>query len=116
MVKCADNRAMYVLCYHPGYTFVEKLQAISTKFRKQQEEGDFPYNFLRHYYDVYCLLDEPYVIQFIGTEDYHLYKARRFRSENTDITTNEAFVVIIVLLAPMKKHTRIQSHSSTKTV
>lgn len=93
MVTLTDNRAMNVPCYHPGYTFVEKLQAISTKFRKQQEAGDFPSNFLRHYYDVYCLLEEPSVLQFISTEHYYAHKAKRFRSENPNITANEAFLL-----------------------
>lgn len=56
MVNIHDNRAKNVLCYHPGYTLVEKLQTISTKFRKQQTQGSFSENFMRHYYDVYCLL------------------------------------------------------------
>lgn len=55
-VEVIDNRAKRVKCYHPGYTLVEKLQTISTKFRKQQEAEEFSKNFLRHYYDVYCLL------------------------------------------------------------
>ncbi len=33
-VEVIDNRAIDVACYHLGYTFVEKLQTISTKFRK----------------------------------------------------------------------------------
>ena len=37
-VTCADNRAVDVPCYHPGYTLVEKLQTVSTKFRQQQLE------------------------------------------------------------------------------
>lgn len=90
-VELLDNRANGVLCYNPGYTLVEKLQTISTKFRKQQESGEFPVNFMRHYYDVYCLLDVPSVIEFIGSEEYKAHKARRFRSENPDITKNEAF-------------------------
>lgn len=55
-VDIADNRALATACYHPGYTLVEKLQTISTKFRKQRENNEFPANFLRHYYDVYALL------------------------------------------------------------
>lgn len=51
-----DNRAVDVLCYEPGYTFVEKLQTLSTKFRQQQASGEMPVNFMRHDYDVYCLL------------------------------------------------------------
>ncbi|MGZ3634218.1 MAG: nucleotidyl transferase AbiEii/AbiGii toxin family protein, partial [Parachlamydiaceae bacterium] len=58
-IPIRDNRAKNVLCYHPGYTLVEKLQTISTKFRKQQTQGIFSENFMRHYYDVYCLLKTP---------------------------------------------------------
>jgi hypothetical protein len=54
-VELIDNRALAVPCYEPGYTLVEKLQTISTKYRKQQETGQFPANFLRHYYDVLLL-------------------------------------------------------------
>ena len=32
-VEIIDNRAVDIACYHPGYTFVEKLQTIATKFR-----------------------------------------------------------------------------------
>ncbi|MFD2256875.1 nucleotidyl transferase AbiEii/AbiGii toxin family protein [Luteolibacter algae] len=92
-VEIIDNRANGVLCYNPGYTLVEKLQTISTKFRKQQESGEFPVNFMRHYYDVYCLLEVPSVIEFIGSDEYKAHKDRRFRSENPDITKNEAFLL-----------------------
>ena len=32
-ITITDNRAKGVACYDPGYTFVEKLQTVSTKFR-----------------------------------------------------------------------------------
>ena len=35
-VSIIDNRAVDVACYSPAYTFVEKLQTVSTKFRIQQ--------------------------------------------------------------------------------
>jgi hypothetical protein len=91
-VQIADNRAKEVACYHPGYTLVEKLQAISTKYRNQQDTGVFPPNFMRHYYDVYCLLRTPAVQSFIGSEAYHSHKAARFpKADNPDIAENEAF-------------------------
>ncbi|MCG8588620.1 MAG: hypothetical protein MJE66_04950 [Proteobacteria bacterium] len=34
-----DNRAAEVSCYRPEYTFVEKLQTVTTKFRQFQAEG-----------------------------------------------------------------------------
>jgi len=83
-----------VACYHPGYSLVEKLQTISTKFRKERELGTHPQNFMRHYYDVYCLLQQPDVIAFIGTKDYYLHKAKRFRTnDNPIIAENEAFLL-----------------------
>ncbi len=93
-VEIVDNRAKNVACYHPGYTFVEKLQTISTKYRRQQEEGSFPVNFMRHYYDVYRLLEEPLVREFIGTEDYTKHKKKRFRAgDNPVLAENEAFLL-----------------------
>lgn len=92
VVEIIDNRAKCVGCYSPAYTLVEKLQTISTKFRRQQAEKEFPLNFLRHYYDVYCLLGEDSVKEFIGTDGYHEHKKKRFRSENPDLTSNEAFL------------------------
>jgi len=93
-VDIIDNRAKDVACYHPGYTFVEKLQTISTKYRQQQESGAFPINFMRHYYDVYCLLQAPDVQAFIGTAAYHDHKQKRFRTgDNPRIAENEAFLL-----------------------
>jgi Nucleotidyl transferase AbiEii toxin, Type IV TA system len=93
-ITVTDNRAVDVPCYHPGYTFVEKLQTISTKFRLQQETGDLPTNFLRHYYDISQLLDNPEVIAFIGTPDYFARKKLRFREgDNPIIAENEAFLL-----------------------
>lgn len=57
-----DNRALAVPCYEPGYTLVEKLQTISTKHRRRSETGEMPQNFMRHYYDVYCLLGDPVIV------------------------------------------------------
>src|SRR5258707_786078 len=87
-----DNRAKGVACYDPRYTFVEKLQTISTKFRRQQESGEFPVNFMRHYYDVYELLRRDDVQAFIGTETYLAHKKRRFRGgDEQNLTKNKAF-------------------------
>jgi hypothetical protein len=93
-VEIIDNRATAVACYDPGYTLVEKLQTVSTKFRKQQETGEFPVNFMRHYYDVYSLLQRPEVQAFIGTDAYKGHKEKRFRTgDNPNIAANEAFVL-----------------------
>ncbi len=93
-VPITDNRAVDVSCYHPGYTLVEKLQTISTKYRQQQETEQFPVNFMRHYYDVYCLLQDAETVKFIGTQEYLAHKEKRFRSaDNPVIAENEAFLL-----------------------
>lgn len=89
-----DNRAMGVSCYEPGYTFVEKLCAISTKFRQQQESKEMPTNFMRHYYDVFCLINSEEIQRFIGTPEYKDHKSLKFRnSEEMNISNNPAFYV-----------------------
>jgi len=89
-----DNRAKAVACYDPRYTFVEKLQTVSTKFRQQQASQEFPINFMRHYYDIYGLLRRPDVQGFIGTEAYKAHKSKRFRGgDNPNIAQNQAFIL-----------------------
>jgi hypothetical protein len=93
-VPILDNRALGIACYHPGHTLVEKLQAISTKYRLQQETSSFPANFMRHYYDVHSLLQSEDVQRFIGTAEYQAHKAKRFRgADNQDISKNDAFLL-----------------------
>ena len=93
-VDIIDNRAKDVACYDPGYTFVEKLQTISTKFRLQQATKNSPIDFMRHYYDVYALLERTEVKAFIGTEAYEAHKAKRFRrGDNRNIAQNQAFIL-----------------------
>ena len=78
-VDIIDNRAKGVACYDPRYTFVEKLQTISTKFRRQQEKKGSPIDFMRHYYDACSLLERPEVQAFIGTDAYKAHQAQRSR-------------------------------------
>lgn len=94
-VNIIDNRAVDVVCYHPGYTFVEKLQTIATKFRKETTTGKSDVNFMRQYYDVYCLLTNNEVIKFIGSDEYHAHKVKRFPKVDYDIplNQNEAFLL-----------------------
>jgi hypothetical protein len=93
-VDIIDNRAKGVPCYDPRYTFVEKLQTVATKFRHQQENGEFPANFMRHYYDIYKLLQRPDVHSFIGTAAYTAHKEKRFpKADNKNIAENEAFIL-----------------------
>lgn len=94
-IDLIDNRAIDILCYDYRYTFVEKLQTIATKFRKELTTGAVATNYMRQYYDIYCLLGDPAVIAFIGTEEYQAHKKRRFPSEdlNIPIRENEAFLL-----------------------
>jgi len=93
-VPIIDNRAKAVPCYDPRYTFIEKLQTISTKFRQQQASKEAPVAFMRHYYDLYSLLRRPEVQAFIGTDAYKAHKKKRFRpGDNPDITQNQAFIL-----------------------
>ena len=93
-VDVFDNRAVAVPCYAPTHTFVEKLQTISTKFRRLDEAQVFPGNFLRHYYDVYCLLDMKEVQAFMRQSAYQERKAQRFRSGDEQvIARNPAFAL-----------------------
>lgn len=88
-----DNRAVDIACYHPGYTFVEKLQTIVTKFRREQETEQEKQNLMRQYYDVYSLLDNSLVQEFIGTDDYMKHKEARFvgKDKGVVIAENAAF-------------------------
>jgi hypothetical protein len=94
-VEIIDNRALDCICYHPGYTLVEKLQTIATKFRNEQGKGVKGVNFMRQYYDVYCLLGSPEVIEFIGSEEYLAHKEKRFPTVDFEIpiSKNEAFLI-----------------------
>ncbi|MBU6455863.1 MAG: nucleotidyl transferase AbiEii/AbiGii toxin family protein [Cyanobacteria bacterium REEB67] len=92
-VDIIDNRAIGILCYNPEYTFVEKLQTISTKFRQFRASGKMPSNFLRHYYDIYSLLDVDAVKAFIGTDEYEQRKKQRFpAADELCIARNSAFL------------------------
>ena len=91
-VDVFDNRAVNVPCYAPTHTFVEKLQTISTKYRRLADAQKFPGNFLRHYYDVYCLLELQEVQEFMNTSAYQERKQQRFRSgDELKIAKNPAF-------------------------
>lgn len=93
-IKVVDNRATAVPCYAPTHTFVEKLQTISTKYRRLSEAQAFPANFLRHYYDVYCLLGLQEVQDFMCELAYQERKAQRFRTGDEQvIAQNQAFIL-----------------------
>jgi hypothetical protein len=93
-VAVFDNRAVDVPCYSPTHTFVEKLQTISTKYRCLSESDQFPANFLRHYYDVYCLLGLQEIQDFLKETAYQERKVQRFRSgDELVIAKNPGFIL-----------------------
>lgn len=94
-ISLIDNRAMGIACYNPGYTFVEKLQTIATKYRKEQESRNQGVNFMRQYYDVYCLLENPEVLSFIGTQEYQTHKEKRFPAADklVSLQSNQCFIL-----------------------
>lgn len=94
-IELLDNRAIDMLCYDHRYTFVEKLQTIATKFRKEMETGQVSTNYMRQYYDVFSLLATESVQQFIGSEEYIAHKKNRFPAEDFDVplNKNEAFLL-----------------------
>ena len=84
-VDAIDNRARAVKCFNPEYTFVDKLQTICKRFRQHRdrnEERDRPRQFLRHYYDLYKLLELERVRQFIGTAEYQSYIREKLRVQD----------------------------------
>jgi len=89
-----DNRPRDIPCYLPGYTFVEKLSAISVIYRQENAGKTMPINFIRHYYDIYKLLEDKTVLAFIDTAAYREHKAKRFRqADELSLQKNEAFLL-----------------------
>jgi Nucleotidyl transferase AbiEii toxin, Type IV TA system len=90
-----DNRAVQVRCYNKCYTFVEKLQTIATKYRKEQSGEKERPNFMRQYYDIYCLLGDAEVQAFIGTPAYLAHQQKRFPAADRAIpmAENPAFLL-----------------------
>ena len=87
-VKIINNQANDVKCYLPEYTFIEKLQTISTKYRvNKQKNIESPINFIRHYYDVYQLLSTDRVKQFLRTKAYIIM------IEDIDINKKPVFIL-----------------------
>ncbi|MDB4921811.1 MAG: nucleotidyl transferase AbiEii/AbiGii toxin family protein [Mucilaginibacter sp.] len=94
-IGIVDNRAVDIKCYDHRYTFVEKLQTIATKFRKEQESGVETQNFMRQYYDIYSLLADGQVQEFLGTAPYLEHKKKRFPATDFVIPVgeNQAFLL-----------------------
>jgi len=93
-----DNRALGVKCFNPEYTFVDKLQTICRRFRQHRgrndPQRDRPRHFLRHYYDLYMLLDVERVKAFVGTDDYEAYKQQKLKTTDAkEFASREAFML-----------------------
>lgn len=85
-----NNTATGVQCYHPGYTLVEKLQTIVRKYRNRDNPGaSDDKNFMRQYYDVYCLLGNSDIQAFIGTPEYVAHKAARIKGADNKTPLRE---------------------------
>ena len=85
-----NNTAKGVQCYHPGYTLVEKLQTIVRKYRNKEHPGAADdKNFMRQYYDVYCLLGNAEIQAFIGSDEYLQHKAARIKGADNLIPLSE---------------------------
>ena len=85
-----NNTAVGVECYHPGYTLIEKLQTIVRKYRNKDNPGaSDDKNFMRQYYDVYCLLGNSDVVEFIGSPEYAKHKSIRIKGADNLIQLNE---------------------------
>lgn len=90
-----DNKAYHVKCYDPGFTLVEKLQTIITKYRQYKEEHIKQPNFMRHYYDVYCLLGNDAVQKFIGTKEYKEHIHEKIRGADKEIPVSKHPALIL---------------------
>ena len=85
-----NNTAVGVECYHPGYTLIEKLQTIVRKYRNKDNPGaSDDKNFMRQYYDVYCLLGNSDVVEFIGSPEYAKHKSIRIKGADNLIQLKE---------------------------
>ncbi len=86
-----DNRALAIPCFNPEYTFVDKLQTICRRYRQYVErrdpDRDRPRQFLRHYYDLYKLLQLPRVRDFIGTSAYAAYVQEKIKNRDRELFT-----------------------------
>lgn len=90
-LKSIDNRAIGIVCYNPEYTFIEKMDAVIRKYKKYRDTNKVSENFFRHYYDLYCLLGETKIQNFIGTQNYESYKKERIKNLSASVRNHPAF-------------------------
>ena len=111
------DKAACVKCYRPEYTLVEKLSAIEGKFRQQQENKTIPENFIRHYYDVYQLLQRKQIKAFTKSREFKdklsMHKnLDKFQSSDAfflkDKATREAYAEAYAQKKPLYYRTRAE--------
>jgi hypothetical protein len=67
-------------------SLVEKLQTIIRKFRnKESSDESSNKNFMRQYYDVYCLLGNEDILAFTRTAQYEAHKSARIKGADKKI-------------------------------
>ncbi|WP_111316503.1 nucleotidyl transferase AbiEii/AbiGii toxin family protein [Algoriphagus chordae] len=94
-IEFIDNRAVDIKCYHSGYTFVEKLQTVVTKYRQEIETGVQRQNLMRQYYDLAKLLGQQEVKEFIGTSEYEEHKLERFPKKDLEIPLQKSDALLL---------------------
>lgn len=60
-------------------------------YKEGAETRTLPTNFLRHYYDLFQLIDLPEIQKFIGTPEYTTHKNERFGKDDTKVSNSDAF-------------------------
>jgi hypothetical protein len=89
-----DTRALGIPCFNPEYNFVEKLQAVTRRFRQYLglagKSDVLPRNWIRHYYDLYRLLELDRVKDFLGTLEYRAWKEKTVREPDREMFASKA--------------------------
>ena len=67
------------------------MDAVIRKYNKYQDSGKISENFIRHYYDLYCLLDQTDIQNFIGTKAYQIHKKERLKKLSNIVKNHPAF-------------------------
>ncbi len=70
-----DEAPFEMRLLHFRRTFVEKLFAIHAKVENLKRTGTPIGGYARHYYDLYCLADQPEVAEMLASDEYRAIKA-----------------------------------------
>ena len=94
-VSIIDNRAKGVACYEAAIVLLKNCKPSPRSIGNSKQGKAFPTNFMRHYYDVYCLLQDSGVRAFAETEDFETHRKRRFPATDWEIplAKNPAFLL-----------------------